>query len=229
MSNDEIPEHSRIHTPQVHTAEESKVVRDRLKAAFSNPTEEQRRFANSIEEVGKRAFAKVVARIRSTIWSVDDGLAVDSSSPSWVMPMMKFLGQVHHTDEQVGLLSPEWINQELRQNSTQDAAAEGHDTSFELQNAFQRHLGEPFDQHSALDDFDADTREDWYRMVLLKAMDRVVVSIAAIEERLECENSNPIWASAMRDFLTQTLHASEAIAAIPSDPGAKITPTPPRF
>ena len=134
--------------------------------------------------------------------------------------MREFLEQVHHTNEAVSLLPPEAIIQGPRQKPprgtppTQIHAAT-IDTALELQQAFQRHLGEPFDQHMALDHYEADTIEERSRMALVKAVNRVITSIAAIEERLDCEDSNPVWASLMRDFLEQAQHAAREIEMTP--------------
>lgn len=211
-------------TISLPTPEEQKAFRDRLKAAFSNVTEEERRAYKSLDEVGKRAFLKVVRRVASTIGSLEDWLAHnDHSNPEWLMPMTELLEQAHHTDEAVTFLPAEYILQGPRQKPPRKTAtpqldAESGDPALELQNAFQRHLGEPFDHHSAFDRYDADSVEEISRLALLKAVNRSIASIAAIEERLECENSNPIWAGPMREFLEQARYASHEIMNKPPEP-----------
>jgi hypothetical protein len=206
------------------TPEEQKAFRDRLKAAFSNITEEERRAYKSIDAVGKKAFLKVVRRVASTIGSLEDWVAHNEhSNPAWLTPMRELLGQAYHTDEAVTFLPAEHILQGPRQKPPRCTATPQIDTAssdpaLELQNAFQRHLGEPFDHHSAFDRYEADSVEEISRLALLKAVNRAITSIAAIEERLDCENSNPIWAGPMREFLEHAQHASHEIMNRPPEP-----------
>lgn len=204
--------------------EEQNAFRDRLKAAFSNVTEEERRAYKSLDEVGKRAFLKVVRRIISTIGSLEDWFTHNEhSNPAWLTPMRDLLEQAYHIDEAVTFLPPEHILQGPRLEPTRDTATPQINTApsdpeLELQNAFQRHLGDPFDHHSAFDCCEADSVEEISRLALLKAVNRSITSIAAIEERLDCGNSNPIWAGPMREFLEQAQHASQDIMNEPPEP-----------
>ncbi len=185
--------------------------RKRLKTAFSSATEEDRRRDASIEQVGKMAFIQVVHRVIATIGAVEERLEHENANPIWATVARDFSQQAHRISNAVTFLAPESMA------TTQNDAASS-DPATELQKAFEKHLGEPFDHHSALDHFDAATIEEISRLALLKAVNRAIASIAAIEERLDCEKSNPIWATYMRDFLEHAQYASQAIEMTPPMP-----------
>lgn len=185
--------------------------RTRLRTAFSNATDEDRRRDASIEHVGKMAFIKAVHRVIATIGAIEERLKYENSNPIWATVTRDFLEQAHRISNAVTFLPPESMG------TTQNDAASS-DPATELKKAFQKHLGEPFDHHSALDHFEADTIEEISKLALLKAVNRAITSITAIEERLDCEKSNPAWASHMRDFREHAQYTSRAIEMTPPKP-----------
>ncbi|MCV9963887.1 hypothetical protein OIU34_18585 [Pararhizobium sp. BT-229] len=197
------------------TPEQQKSLRDRLREAFSNPTEEHRRQAASIEEVGKRAFMEAVNRVIATMEAIGERLEYENSNPIWASLMSDFLEQAYHTSNAVTFLPPETIIQGPRQkpprymSTTQNKAAPP-DLELELQKAYRDHLRESFANNTALHSI-----EEARERAFTEAVNRVIATIGMIEERLEYENSNPIWASPMRDFLEQAEHTSREIKVSP--------------
>jgi hypothetical protein len=191
------------------TLDQQKSFRDRLREAFSNPTEEDRHRAVSIVQVGKMAFITAVQRVIATIGAIEDRLEHEKSNPIWANSAHDFLEQANQTSNAVMFLPVEAV--------AQSNTAAG-DPATELQKAFHKHLGEPFDHHSALDHFEAPSIEEVSKMALVKAVNRVIASIDAIEERLDCEKSNPVWAGLMRAFLEQAKHNLREIEMLHPQP-----------